>query len=110
MPRKATYLDVLDAPANMVAQLIDGEVFLQSRPAGPHVWASGTLFAAIIGEFGEFEDRPGGWVILDEPELHLGEDVLVPEIAGWRVENLPQIPATPKFEIVPDWVCEVLSP
>lgn len=72
MPRKATYQDVLDAPANLVAQFIDGEVFLQSRPAGPHVWASGMLFAAIIGELGDFEDRLGGWVILDEPELHLG--------------------------------------
>lgn len=110
LPRKATYQDVLDAPPNMIAQLIDGELYLQSRPAGPHVWASGTLHTALNGEFGDFEDRPGGWVILHEPELHLGEDVMVPDIAGWRVENLPVIPATAKFDIVPDWICEVLYP
>lgn len=110
LPRKATYQDVLDAPPNMVAQLIDGELYLQSRPAGSHVWASGTLHTALNGKFGDFEDRPGGWVILHEPELHLGENVIVPDIAGWRVENLPEIPATAKFDIVPDWICEVLSP
>ena len=110
LPRKATYQDVLDAPPNMVAQLIDGELYLQARPAGPHVWASGTLHTALNGKFGDFEDRPGGWVILHEPELHLGENVIVPDIAGWRVENLPEIPATAKFDIVPDWICEVLSP
>ena len=108
--RKATYQDVLDAPPNMVAQLINGEVYLQSRPAGPHIWASGRLFSAIDGKYGDYVDRPGNWVILDEPELHLGEDVLVPDIAGWKVENLPQFPATSRFHIAPDWICEVLSP
>ena len=110
MLRKATYQDVLDAPSDMVAQLVDGELYLMSRPAPPHVWACGTLYTALNGEFGDFEDRPGGWVILDEPELRLGQDVLVPDIAGWRVENLPLLPATTWFEVVPDWVCEVLSP
>lgn len=61
------------------------------------------------GEFGDFEDRPGGWAILDEPELRLGEDVLVPDIAGWRTENLPLLPAAAWFDVVPDWVCEALS-
>lgn len=54
---------------------------------------------------------PGGWWILDGPELHLGEDVLVPELAGWRRERMPTIPPDATFfELAPDWVCEVLSP
>jgi Uma2 family endonuclease len=53
---------------------------------------------------------PGGWWILDEPELHLGADILVPDLAGWRRERMPAIPETAWFELAPDWVCEVLSP
>jgi Uma2 family endonuclease len=49
-------------------------------------------------------------VILDEPELHLGNDVLVPDPAGWRRERLPTVPAAAYMTLVPDWVCEVLSP
>jgi Uma2 family endonuclease len=53
---------------------------------------------------------PGGWIILDEPELHLGADVLVPDLAGWRRERLPEVPDAAFFELAPDWACEVLSP
>lgn len=54
--------------------------------------------------------RRGGWVILNEPELHLAADVLVPDLAGWRRERMPQIPRVAAFTLSPDWVCEVLSP
>jgi Uma2 family endonuclease len=53
---------------------------------------------------------PGGWVLLDEPELHLGRDVLVPDLAGWRRERMPKMPEVAGFDLAPDWVCEVLSP
>ena len=52
---------------------------------------------------------PGGWIILDEPELHLGEDILVPDLGGWRLQTMHQITDAAYFEIAPDWVCEVLS-
>jgi Uma2 family endonuclease len=53
---------------------------------------------------------PGGWIILDEPELHLGEHVLVPDLAGWRRARLPEVPREAFLTLAPDWVCEVLSP
>lgn len=53
---------------------------------------------------------PGGWVILDEPELHFGEDVLVPDLAGWRRERMPVVPPTAYISLAPDWICEVVSP
>src|SRR5699024_1767312 len=37
-------------------------------------------------------------------------DVLVPDLAGWRRENLPSAPEGVGFTIAPDWVCEVSSP
>jgi len=54
--------------------------------------------------------EPGGWFLHDEPELHLADDVLVPDIAGWRRERMPEMPDVPFFTLAPDWVCEVLSP
>jgi Uma2 family endonuclease len=52
----------------------------------------------------------GGWCILPEPELHFGADVVVPDIAGWRRERMPQVPDVPWFVLAPDWLCEVASP
>ena len=46
---------------------------------------------------------------MHEPELHLGEDILVSDVAGWRRERLPRIPETWGAVIAPDWVCETLA-
>lgn len=75
-----------------------------------HLRAAGKLFSRLDRSFDDGEDGPGGWWITEEPELHLGEDVLVPDLCGWRRETLPTIPDAAFIEVVPDWVCEVLSP
>jgi Uma2 family endonuclease len=49
-------------------------------------------------------------MILDEPELHLGRDIVVPDLGGWRRARLPETPLAPYVELAPDWACEVLSP
>ena len=112
--RKATYQDVLDAPEHKVAEILDGELFLSPRPATPHARASTVIGADINVAFhrsgGGDATRPGGWYILSEPELHLGEDVVVPDIAGWRRERMPVMPNAPWIELPPDWLCETLSP
>ena len=64
----------------------------------------------IGGPFDLGEGGPGGWVFLDEPEVHLSGHILVPDLAGWRRERMPEMPAVPFVELAPDWVCEVLSP
>ena len=108
--RPATYQDVLDAPENMVAELIEGALHLHPRPASPHARASSVLGVRIGGPFDSGPEGPGGWWIIDEPELHIGDDVLVPDIGGWRRERMAEYPDAPWFDLVPDWVCEVLSP
>jgi Uma2 family endonuclease len=108
--RPATYQDVLDSPQNMVAELIEGALHLQPRPASRHARASSVLGVEVGGPFDKGRDGPGGWWILDEPELHLGDNVLVPDLAGWRRERMPVFPDAAWFEIAPDWACEVLSP
>ena len=108
--RRATYEDLLTAPAHHVAEIIDGELRVQPRPALAHTLAASALGSELHGPFQRGRGGPGGWVILDEPELHLGSEVLVPDLAGWRRERLPIVPEAPAIELAPDWTCEVLSP
>lgn len=106
----ATYQDILDAPENMVAEIIHGTLYTHPRPAPKHSFSGSELGYELIGPFSRGKGGPGGWIILDEPEVHLGTDVLVPDIAGWRRENLPELPTEAYFKTAPDWVCEILSP
>ena len=107
--RRATYQDVLDAPAHRVAEIIDGTLYTHPRPAMPHALASSYLGDELVGPFGKGRGGPGGWWIIDEPELHLGEEIVVPDLAGWRRERMPEYPGTAYVTLPPDWVCEVLS-
>ncbi|MFO1208507.1 MAG: Uma2 family endonuclease [Amaricoccus sp.] len=108
--RPATYQDVLDAPEHKVAELVRGALYLHPRPAPRHARSSSVLGGELVPPFDRGRGGPGGWWILDEPELHLGDDVLVPDLAGWRRERMPRLPDAAWFELAPDWVCEVLSP
>ncbi len=108
--RHATYEDVLAAPAHQIAEILAGELHLQPRPAGPHAMASSALGEELGPPFKRGKGGPGGWIILDEPELHLGGDVLVPDLAGWRRTTMDHVGNVAYFEVRPDWVCEVLSP
>jgi len=108
--RPATYADLQALPEHVVGELISGELHISPRPAAPHTVAASRLGGGLSGPFDEGRGGPGGWIILDEPELHFGEDVLVPDLAGWRRERMPRPPRAAAFTLAPDWVCEVLSP
>lgn len=108
--RLASYADLAAVPAHRVAEIVAGELRVHPRPAPPHARAASALGVFVGGPFQHGLGGPGGWWILDEPELHLGDDVLVPDLAGWRVERMPELPETAYFATPPDWICEVLSP
>jgi Uma2 family endonuclease len=108
--KRATYEDVLNAPENMVAEILDGELVLSPRPAPRHTLASSVLGELLSAPFQRGRGGPGGWWILDEPEVHLGDHVVVPDIAGWRRDRMPALPEESHFSLAPDWLCEVLSP
>jgi Uma2 family endonuclease len=105
----ATYDDLCDVPDHYVAEMFDGELYASPRPALPHANAATALGAEIWSAFHRGRNGPGGWVILHEPELHFGNDVLVPDLAGWRRSRLPEVPAGLYLTLAPDWICEVLS-
>ncbi len=106
----ATYEDLCKLPDNVVGELIDGFLYASPRPASRHAFATSALGAVLGTAFGLRGARPGGWCILFEPELRFGSNTLVPDIAGWRRERMPEVPDVAAFELSPDWVCEVLSP
>lgn len=108
--RRATYADIEALPEHQVGEIIGDRLYVFPRPATPHAAASSALGEILGAPFKRGRGGPGGWFILDEPELHFGSDVLVPDLAGWRRDRVPEIPAAPFLSIGPDWVCEVLSP
>ena len=107
--RRATYQDVLDAPAHRVAEIVDGTLYTHPRPAMPHALATSALGNDLGNPFQFGRGGPGGWWIIDKPELHFGEDILVPDLAGWRRERMSDYPDTAYVTLALDWVCEVLS-
>lgn len=108
--KAATYEDVLNAPPDRIAEILDGELHSSPRPAKPHAAAVSALAEELGPPFKRGKGGPGGWIILFEPELHLGADVLVPALAGWRRERLPVLTTSEAhFTLAPDWVCAVLS-
>ena len=99
-------------PEPLVGEILEGELCMSPRPAARHATAASTLGMELGYHFHRRsgEEPPGGWWILDEPELHLGFQVLVPDLAGWKRESLPTLPDAAFFTQAPEWVCEVVSP
>ncbi|GKT09510.1 Uma2 family endonuclease [Desulforhabdus sp. TSK] len=109
--KSATYEDLYGLPDNATGEIIDGELIVTPRPSRKHLYAGSSLGALVAPpyQFGR-GGGPGGWIILIEPEIALGENILVPDLAGWRRERFPQAEETNWIAVVPDWICEILSP
>jgi Uma2 family endonuclease len=108
--RRALYEAYQKVPPHQHAEIVRGTLYVLPRPAPRHANASSVLGGELSGPFQRGRGGPGGWWILDEPELQLIElEPVVPDLAGWRVERMPALPETAYFSIAPDWICEVLS-
>jgi Uma2 family endonuclease len=109
--KRATYEDLSDIPESMTGEIIDGELIVTPRPSRKHVFTATALGSKVTApyHFGE-GGGPGGWIILIDPEISLGEDILVPDLAGWREERFPESEEHNWISVVPDWICEILSP
>jgi Uma2 family endonuclease len=108
--RPATYADLQQVPDHFVAEIVNGNLHVTPRPALKHALAGSSLGDELLSPFQKGRGGPGGWWILFEPEMHLGSDIVVPDLAGWRRERLPVVPDEPFLTLAPDWLAEILSP
>jgi len=106
------YEQLMNLPENVTGEIIEGVLHTQPRPTARHALAASAVEGELYNPYHKGRGGPGGWWILVEPEVHFIRDteVLVPDLAGWRRERMPVLPQDHRFEVVPDWVCEVLSP
>lgn len=111
-PKPALYEQLEALPEGLTGEILNSQIYTQPQPTGLHVFAASELGYELIGPFERGRGGPGGWWIIDEPELHIirNTEVLVPDLTGWRRTRLPQIPKDQRFTVAPDWVCEILSP
>jgi Uma2 family endonuclease len=109
--RPSLYEQLESLPEGLTGEILDGQLYAHPRPSAPHALAASSLGDELVSPFQKGRGGPGGWWIIDEPELHFIEDteVDVPDLAGWRRERMPRLPLGHRFSVVPDWVCEVLS-
>lgn len=105
-----TYDDILALPEHQIGEIINGRLNVQPRPSPKHALTSSSLGIEIGGLFRGGARSGDDWWIIDEPELHIDSHILVPDLAGWRKQRMPKLPETAWFDIVPDWICEILSP
>ncbi|MGC8492714.1 MAG: Uma2 family endonuclease [Syntrophobacteraceae bacterium] len=108
--KKATYDDLFGIPDNTIGEIIDGELIVHPRPSRKHIRAASSLGFEIGPAYQSGKGGPGGWIILVEPEIQLGEQTMVPDLTGWKRERFPVTEETNWISVAPDWVCEVLSP
>jgi Uma2 family endonuclease len=108
--RNATYADVLAAPEHVIAELMEGSLYLHPSPPLAHVAVSSALTFELGPPFSRGRGGPGGWHILPKVEVHLGANVLVPDLSAWRHERLPELRDEPFLTLTPDWICEITTP
>ncbi|MEL7544711.1 MAG: Uma2 family endonuclease [Pseudomonadota bacterium] len=108
--RQATYADIEALPPHVTGEILYGHLYTQARPARRHGGAASVLGMLLGNPFQLGRGGPGGWTFVVEPELHLGEHVLVPDIGGWRNASVTEPAEQAHFAVAPDWACEVLSP
>jgi Uma2 family endonuclease len=92
-----------------VAEILGGELVTNCRPSMGQVLVVTAILGRLGGPFMRGRGGPGGWVLLFAPELHLDGEAIIPDVAGWRRERMPELPDVTVMTEAPDWVCEVLS-
>lgn len=112
LPHPATIADIEALPAGVKGEILDGVLYAMTRPRGRHQVVLGRAVAQVSGGLERAGREPSGrWWIVPEPGIELPRSPEVsPDVAGWRRERLPTLPADGPIAVVPDWVCEVLSP
>jgi len=110
-PGPATLADLEALPPTWRGEILDGELHAFPRPRSFHVDLEGSVLDVLRGPFHKGRGGPGGWWILIEPGIQIPRSPeFSPDIGGWRRSRMPSLPAKGPITLVPDWICEILSP
>jgi Uma2 family endonuclease len=106
-----TLADLEALPPGVKGEIIEGVLYTMTRPRGHHQKVNLRIGSDLDGPFDRGRNGPGGWWILPEPGIELpNTPEISPDLAGWKREHLPALPEDAAITVVPDWVCEILSP
>ena len=110
-PKLATYAELLATPEDVKAEILGGELVTQPSGLFEHSYAQSGIVDGLRGPFDRGRGGPGGWWIVVEIDVRFTDhDVVRPDVVGWRRERLPSPWGQRPIDVVPDWICEVLSP
>jgi len=110
--RAHTIAEWLAEPEARRLELVDGEFVEKAAPDITHGLSQARLITAVSSPFNRpagHGGAPGGWWIVSEVDVRLGQDGFRPDVCGWRRERVTVLPRARPVELVPDWICEVLS-
>jgi Uma2 family endonuclease len=104
------YAEITRLPEGITGEILeDDAIRTMSRPGKRHRRAAGACIDALSGANANL--RGTGWWIEVETEIRFpGNRLAVPDLAGWRVERVPDLPDENPLTVLPDWCCEILSP
>jgi len=111
--QRATYADLLELPDDMRAEIVAGQIITAPAALPRHSKVQGAIRSFVGRPFDDDDGHggPGGWWIFVEVDVQLGlHDVVRPDLAGWRRPRLLDPGDKRPIDVVPDWICEVLSP
>jgi Uma2 family endonuclease len=108
---RPTLADLDALPPGIVGEIIEGVLYTMTKPRMRHQRTATGIGGDLRGPFDLGRGGPGGWWIVAEPGIELpNTPEISPEVAGWRREHMPEMPVDEPIRVVPDWVCEILSP
>ena len=108
----ATYDDLLRLPEGTRGEVLAGTVVVPPAPLPRHSNPQGGLRRFVGGPYHDDDGfgGPGGWWIFVEVDVRFSShDIVRPDLSGWLRPRLPEPDVRP-IDVVPDWVCESLSP
>ncbi len=110
--RLPTLADLDALPPGMIGEIIEGVLYTMTKPRMPHQRTTTAISGGVWGPFDRGFGGPGGWWIIAEPGIELPNHTkeISPDVVGWRRARLPKLPRSEPIRVVPDWVCEILSP
>lgn len=103
----ATFADL--EPFEKGHEIVDGQLVRKASPSFEHGGAQASIVRALSSFHGR-RGLGGGWWIHTEVDVELApHQIYLPDVAGWRIDLVPERPRGRPVRIAPQWACEVLS-